>query len=291
MPKTTNPQSSRRLRLTIAFDGRPYRGWQSQRGGAIQDFIESAFSKILQSQQPRPVIVHGCGRTDSGVHALAMTAHCDVPTCQPLPNDAWQRALNAILPATIRILNVADAPPDFHARFNATGKTYRYLLSTQPILPPLDAGLAWHVPHNLNIHTMTTAISLFQGTHDFSNFAARRRDGTDKPHASNANQRTISHTSLSSSPNHLTLTFTGSGFLYRQVRLMTGAITQAGLGKLSLDTLKTALTQPHSFNWTSSQNTPNSHPRPLCAPPDGLTLVEVFYPSHSSSKFTPTHPE
>ena len=132
-----------RLRLLIAYDGRPYAGWQSQPSGlTVQDTLEQAFPKILPDL-PAPRL-SASGRTDAGVHALGQVAHFDTPAGSTLPPEAWQRALNVHLPPTIRIMSCAVVPDTFHSRFDATGKTYRYRLWTGRVLPPLEAGLACH---------------------------------------------------------------------------------------------------------------------------------------------------
>ena len=128
-----------RAKATIEYLGAAYAGWQIQpNADTVQERIESALASIAH----QPVRLHGSGRTDSGVHATGQIAHADVPD-RPTMNPAnWVAALNAELPATIRILRCEEAPPEFHARFSATGKTYEYELCTAPILPPLKAGLA-----------------------------------------------------------------------------------------------------------------------------------------------------
>ena len=129
-----------RFALTIAYDGRPFEGWQSQRGGnTVQDHLLTA----LQQIDPEIAQVHGSGRTDSGVSADGQVAHFDSSADSTLDAEAWQRALNTKLPPTIRVMECAEVPADFHARFSATAKHYRYRVSTRPVLPPLDAGLAW----------------------------------------------------------------------------------------------------------------------------------------------------
>jgi len=251
-----------RLRFTIAWDGRPFSGWQSQPGGnTVQDFLEAAVAKILKS--PAPVPVHGSGRTDTGVHAFGQVAHCDIPDTCRMDLPAWQRALNVHLPPAIRIMDVAFAPDNFHARFDAIGKTYRYRLWTGPVLPPLEAGLAWHIPHPLDFSLLETACLHCQGEHDFAAFAANRGDGKDE------GRNTIRSLWTLKVENHaplVTLTFHGSGFLYHMVRMLTGSIIRVAQGRSPLTWLTRLLTAP------GSQKTNHT------APPDGLYLMSVDYP-------------
>src|ERR1700682_2279097 len=159
---------SQRLKLIIAYDGGPFAGWQSQSNGkAVQDHLEPAFKRIGGA----PVRVHGAGRTDAGVHALAQCAHVDLANHR-VPFDRWLPALNAVLPATIRVLRCQRVSDDFHARFSAKGKVYRYRIWSAAVLPPIEYGRAWHVTGPLNFETMKCAAATFVGSHDFGAFAA-----------------------------------------------------------------------------------------------------------------------
>ncbi|NIP92972.1 MAG: tRNA pseudouridine synthase A [Akkermansiaceae bacterium] len=160
-----------RLKLTIAYDGRPFGGWQIQpHADTIQERIETALREVAGE----PLRIHGSGRTDAGVHATGQVAHFDAPDQLTMNPVNWLAALNTKLPATIRIMDCEEAAPDFHARFSTTGKCYQYELSTAPILPPRQAGLAWHLPRQLDPATLEEALAFFRGTHDFRAFAANR---------------------------------------------------------------------------------------------------------------------
>ena len=162
-----------RLRLLLAYDGRPFRGWQSQATkDAVQDHLEAAFTQIIGEK----VSVQGSGRTDAGVHALAQVAHADVPA-ERLPFTAWQGALNNFLPPEIRVLRVTRAKPNFHARFDASGKIYTYRIWNAPCLHPLEIGRVWHMPSELDLGVLRAALDLLEGRHDFAGFAANRRSG------------------------------------------------------------------------------------------------------------------
>jgi tRNA pseudouridine38-40 synthase len=250
-----------RLRLTIAYDGRSFAGWQSQPGGnTVQDHLEAAMGRILKLDEPPAV--HGSGRTDAGVHALGQVAHCDIPSESRMDTAAWRRALNVHLPPGIRVMEAAFADEAFHARFDATGKTYRYRIWNDEVLPPLEAGLAWHVPHRLDLALLEEACRLCEGTHDFAAFAANRGDGKDE------GRDTVRHLwSVRAGKEGLclTLTFHGSGFLYKMVRLLTGSVMRVAMGRAQVSWLQELLSAPKG---NKSHHT---------APADGLYLVGVDY--------------
>lgn len=251
-----------RLRFHAAYDGRPYLGWQSQPGGrTVQDTLERAFSTIFGS----PVRIHGSGRTDAGVHALDQVFHVDVPDTHRIPADKWPTAINTRLPRTIRVTRAEYVDPSFHARFSAQGKTYRYCISRAAILNPFDAGLAWHRPQAWSRELLEQAVSLFSGTHDFNAFAALRGN-EPAPLPEDYFRRTIIRADVANEGEHVFITFTGTGFLYKMVRLMVGAAHEAARGKLPLEELRRLIHAPRSGDKS-----------PFCAPPDGLTLMRVHY--------------
>jgi tRNA pseudouridine38-40 synthase len=251
-----------RFRLTLAYDGRPFAGWQSQPSGqTIQDTLERAILKILPDH---PVRVMSSGRTDAGVHALGQVVHFDTPPEKALPPEAWQRALNVHLPPSIRVMDSRAVPDAFHARFDATGKTYRYRIWTGAVLPPLEAGLAFHHPRPLDPDLLRAACAMLEGTHDFTNFAAFRgnEDGTED------NTRTIRSVVTERQGDVLTITFHGSGFLYKMVRLLTGALLRVAVGREPLTWLADLL----------HRRVPGKCAH--VAPADGLYLVKVDYPDN-----------
>lgn len=244
-----------RLKLLIAYDGRAFRGWQSQASDdAVQDHIERAFAKLCGSR----IVVHGSGRTDTGVHALGQVAHAEVPRGK-FDLRTWLLALNANLPPQVRVLRVNRAPTDFHARFSARGKIYEYRLWLGPTLHPLEIGRVWHVPTPLDITLLRVGTKLLEGTHDFAAFAANR----GKPEKDTV--RTIHSIRLSRRGSLLTLRFEGDGFLYRMVRLLTGSLVRVAQCKASTDWLRDLLAGcgAKKSNFT--------------APAEGLYLVRVIY--------------
>ena len=251
-----------RIRFTTAYDGRPYLGWQSQPGGrTVQDALERAFSALFGSA----VRIHGSGRTDAGVHALGQVFHVDAPDTHRIPADKWPTALNTRLPRTIRITHAEYVPPGFHARFSAARKTYRYCISRAPVLSPFDAGLAWHRPLAWSTGILEQAVRLFLGTHDFTAFAALRGN-EPRPIPADYFLRTITQAQVVQEGEHVFITLTGTGFLYKMVRLMAGAAHEAARGKITLDELARLINYPRPDDKS-----------PFCAPPDGLTLMQVHY--------------
>jgi len=251
---------TRRLKLTIAYDGRPYCGWQSQAGkDAVQDFLEAAFIKLCGDRVP----LHGSGRTDAGVHALAQVAHVDVP-CDRFTPAQWLAAVNAHLPQEIRVNRCQWAAPEFHARFAAKGKRYVYRIWNGPVFTPLEIGRAWHVFRPLDMERLREGADLLTGTHDFGGFAANR----GVPCLDTV--RTIRKIGIQGQPGGLvTLTFVGDGFLYKMVRLLTGSLVRVAQGKAELEWLAGFLAE-------HEPGTPR-HKTSFAAPAEGLYLARVLY--------------
>lgn len=245
----------RRLKLIIAYDGRGFAGWQSQsHRNTIQDHIERAFERI----GGKAVRVHGAGRTDAGVHALAQCAHVDV-TDGDFTAARWTEALNALMPPAIRVLRCRYISRDFHARLSAKGKLYRYRIWSSPVLPPFEYGRAWHVATPFDLDVMKRAAKHFVGTHDFASFAANR--GTREQ----STIRTIHAVRVRCDGPCVTLDLDGNGFLYKMVRLTVGSLLKCALGKLRVEDLTDRLASTHA-------GTPR-----LAAPAEGLFLVRVRY--------------
>ena len=247
-------EQSRRLRLTVAYDGAPFSGWQSQsHRNTVQDHLERAFERITGEA----VRVHGAGRTDAGVHAIAQCAHVDV--LKFLPTDRWIKALNAVLPSGIRTIRCRYVSQDFHARLSAKGKIYRYRIWAASILPPFEYRRAWHVTQPLDLNILRSAAKQFVGTHDFASFAASR--GKREP----STIRTINSVRVRKKGPCVTIEFAGDGFLYKMVRLMVGALVECALGKMRIEEITSRL---HSRRVDSAR---------FAAPAAGLCLVRVRY--------------
>ena len=254
-PQDSPPDGEVRLRFQIAYDGTAFDGWQSQsHGRTVQDALEKAFAEIVE----RRVIVHGSGRTDSGVHAIAQVAHADVPQGRLTP-DAWAGALNARLPPAARILTVRKASPGFHARFSATGKIYTYRVWNHRFLLPTERHRAWHAVMPINRTLLRSAAQLLQGTHDFAPFSAKRHPGEENT------TRTLRRIQVLSSGPLVTLRFEGNGFLYRMVRILTGSMVRVAQGKAPLQWLEELLRHPEGQRSS------------FCAEAEGLYLTRVLY--------------
>jgi tRNA pseudouridine38-40 synthase len=246
-----------RLKFIVAYDGGPFAGWQSQaNGNGIQDHLETAFERICSE----PVRVHGAGRTDAGVHAIAQCAHVDLPA-RRYGTDRWISALNGILPPAIRIMRCQFVTDSFHARFSAKGKVYRYRIWNADVLPPLENGRAWHVRNALDTGAMMTAANDFLGQHDFASFSANR----GAPVADTV--RTIRQIRLRRLGALMSIEIEGDGFLYKMVRLMVGTLVRIGLGMAASNEIRSRLEAPRKGN---------RHGR-NAAPAAGLFLVRVRY--------------
>jgi tRNA pseudouridine38-40 synthase len=246
-----------KFKLTIAYDGTAYEGWQVQKiGTGVQEKIEAALAKLFPSH-PR---LHSSSRTDAGVHALGMAAHFEVPSaeCRMTPRKLGL-AINAWLPEDVRVLSAARARPDFHARFNAKGKQYRYFVWNHPALNPLIRHTAWHVPRPLDLAAMRAAARLCLGTHDFQSFAA------NPGYARESTVRTLSRCDVRRSGRLLTVVIEGDGFLYKMCRGIVGTLVQVGLGRFPAAEVKQMLALK------------DRRVAGMTAPAHGLVLWKVFY--------------
>ena len=243
-----------RLHLEIAYHGESFNGWQSQAcGNTVQDHLEKALASLCGER----VVVHGAGRTDAGVHAEGQSAHADVPG-ERLTVREWLPALNAYLPATIRVMSLKEVATDFHARFSAQGKIYRYTVWNGHAMPPLLRDRAWHVPGELDLERLRAACALFCGEHDFAAYSAGRAK------AQGTTVRTIRAIHSECTGGKMRLTFEGGGFLYKMVRLLSAAVIRHAAGKVELPELAERL----------EKATPRFlHTAPAC----GLCLVRVTY--------------
>ena len=246
---------SRRLKLIVAYDGSQFAGWQSQsHRNTIQDHLERAFERI----GGKPVRVHGAGRTDAEVHALAQCAHVDLPDDR-LSSARWTEALNALLPPTIRVLRCRYVSNDFHARLSAKGKIYRYRIWCAPVLPPFEYRRVWHVTCPLDLDVLRMAAKCFAGNHDFAGFAANR--GRQEK----TTIRTIYSVRVRQKGPYVIIEFDGDGFLYKMVRLIVGSLVKCALGKTRIEDLSGRL---DSGARTSAR---------FAAPAEGLFLIRVRY--------------
>ena len=245
----------RTLRLTLAYDGTNYVGWQRQANGlSIQQVVEEAFAPLVGSAEPPTVVA--AGRTDAGVHALGQVASATLEV--DLPASAIHRALNVRLPAEVRVIGIVDATPGFHAQFHATGKTYRYRIATTAVLSPFDRWFVWHAPALTGIDRMREAAAALVGRHDFASFQAGGgfvRDTT----------RTLTRVELRETAGELQIEIDGDGFLRHMVRAIVGTLAEIGAGNRPVDDLTRVLAAR------------DRRAAGLTAPAAGLTLVSVRY--------------
>jgi tRNA pseudouridine38-40 synthase len=213
----------RRIRLTLAYDGTDFHGWQVQPGlTTIQGTLEAVIGEI----EGRAVHVAGSGRTDAGVHAPAQVAAFSIENPIPLPN--LRKAMNRLLPPSIRVRTAEEAAADFHPRFQAVAKTYEYRIVRAEICPPFEWRYVYHHPYPLNVDRMQTCAPVLEGEHDFTAFAA----SDDRDEEGKSKVRTIFSSRLEALPERLTYRVRGSGFLKHMVRNIIGSLLEAGRGNL-----------------------------------------------------------
>jgi len=256
------------LKLTLAYDGTRFVGWQRQADGeSIQGLLENALARF----EGVPVTVHGAGRTDAGVHALGQVASASVTFTHPAATIV--RALNAQLPEDIRVVDIADAAPDFHARFSARSTTYRYQIRAGTVGDPFTRAFVWQLPEALNVAAMTDAAAALVGRHDFAVFQSA---GTEVA----STVRTIFRSEFSTAePSErpdgferserverlLVYEVAADGFLRHMVRAIVGTLVEIGRGWRSAESMAQLIEQG-----TRAQ-------AGATAPPHGLFLVSVDY--------------
>ena len=247
---------SRRIRITLAYDGTDFHGWQIQPGLPT---IQGTLEEIVGIVEGKPVHVAGSGRTDAGVHAQAQVASFSLENPIPAPN--LQRAINRLLPPAIRILDCMEAQPEFHARFDAVAKTYRYTIRRTTLCPPFEWRYVHHYPYPLDEAAMIAAATVFQGEHDFTAFAA----ADNRYDNGKSRVRRIFYSALMRESEHLIYTVRGSGFLKHMVRNIVGALIETGRGNLSVPALQILLSTAPRRGAAST------------SPAKGLTLQSVEY--------------
>jgi tRNA pseudouridine38-40 synthase len=248
---------TQKFKLTIAYDGASWQGWQSQKSGlAVQDRIEKALARLFRSA-PR---LESSSRTDAGVHAFGLVAHFEIPRAEfRMPVRHLAIAINALLPDDIRIRSASRTKPDFHARFDAKGKQYRYYVWNHPAMNPLLRNHAWHVPRPLDLAAMRDAAQRIPGRRDFRSFTANRGVPLDDA------VRTLTRCDIKRSGSQLTFVIEGEGFLYKMCRAIVGTLIQIGEGKHHADEIDAMLLEKSRI--AAGMN----------APAHGLVLWKVYY--------------
>jgi tRNA pseudouridine38-40 synthase len=249
----------RMLKLTVAYDGAGYVGWQRQaEGTSIQGVLEEAIARV----EGHEVTVTGAGRTDAGVHAIGQVA--SVRVTSTIACDNYVRALNVSLPPDIRVRRVEDAPESFHARFDARHKTYRYRILNAAIASPFEARYAWHVTFPLDIEAMRAALNFCVGEHDFATFQGTGSTVRDTIRTIERAEIAQATTTETGDPL-LLVTVTGNGFLRHMVRNIVGTLVEVGRGRWPADEIPRLMAAKDRAEAGRT------------APPQGLFLVDVAY--------------
>jgi tRNA pseudouridine38-40 synthase len=243
-----------RYRLTVEYDGEPYRGFQAQASlPSVQGSLERAITAFCGER----AVIHAAGRTDTGVHATGQVVHFDLERDWPAPT--VMNALNAHLAEEpISVLDASEAPPNFHARFSATGRAYLYRILNRRAPPALDRGRVWHVKKDLDAEAMHAAAQQLVGRHDFTTFR-------DMACQARSPVKTLDEAAVWREGEEVRLRFASRSFLHRQVRSMAGTLAEVGVGRWSAADLKAAL---------------EAGDRQACgpvAPAAGLCLIAVQY--------------
>jgi len=246
----------RRIRITLAYDGTGYHGWQVQPGLAT---IQGALETALEQIEGRPVDVAGSGRTDAGVHALAQVAAFSI--ANPIPPANLKKALNRLLPGEIRVLALEEGAADFHPRFQALAKTYEYRIWRGEVVPPFERRYVYHFPYPMSEERFIEAAPVFAGEHDFSAFAA----SDERDALGGSKVRTVFESRAWREGDRLLYRVRGSGFLKHMVRNIVGTLLEAGKGNLTPDQIRALLRPGAELKAGPS------------APARGLFLVGVDY--------------
>ena len=245
-----------KYKITLAYDGTQYGGWQIQPNTtSVQMLVAHALCTALRA----PVVLHGSGRTDAGVHALGQTAHFEHP--ETIDEYRLLASLNGLLPPDIRILSIESVAEDFHARYSATGKIYHYHLHLDPVMSPFKRLYALHVFHPIDLSSLKKAAEHFIGTHDFTSFANESHQGS----AARDPVRTLKRLDIVEEPGGIRLEFEGDGFLYKMVRNIVGTLLDVTKGKISADEIPSIITAK------------DRRQAGMAAPAHGLFLVSVQY--------------
>ncbi|PID72429.1 MAG: tRNA pseudouridine(38-40) synthase TruA [Desulfobulbus propionicus] len=252
----------RTIRLLISFDGTNYHGWQRQHNAlTVQEVIEQQLAIICK----KPINLHGAGRTDSGVHALGMVAHFHLDL--PIALAAFDKGLNSMLPKDIRILKAVEERADFHSRFSALGKTYRYDFFTGEIQTPISRLYAAHFPGFFSLESVNTALDILTGTHDFSSFECAGSRDIYREGGRGAVRTIFKATCTPHSfyPEFWSISLTGDGFLRQMARIIAGTSIEIGQRKRDAQSMLEIL------------QAKDRKAAGLTAPAHGLFLEQIYY--------------
>ena len=250
----------RRIRLTLEYDGGGFQGWQLQPSErTVQGVLEAALHEVAKAE----VRVIAAGRTDAGVHARGQVAHVDVPSeLGPLE---LRRALNAVLPADLAVLELRDAAPDFHARHDARSKTYRYRILNRAVPSPERRAFSWHIRSRLDLDPLRKAAEILCGDHDFAAFRGAHGGAPE----GESTERSLDRLEVERQGDEVRIEAEGRSFLRYMVRNIAGTLVDVGLGRSSPEDVAAIL---------ASRDRARAAPT---APPQGLCLVRVSYPAEA----------
>ena len=248
-----------RYAFTIEFDGRPYVGWQRQHSDPS---VQAALERAIRAITGEEVTVHAAGRTDAGVHALAMRAHADI--AMALPALRMMEALNAKLrPDPVAVIGCALVPEDWHARFSCTERRYIYRIINRRAPLTFERGLIWQVKPPLDEDAMQAAADMLLGRHDFTTFRSA--------HCQSASPvKTLDRLDVERNGDAISIRAQARSFLHHQVRSMVGCLKMVGEGKWRVEDMKAAL------------DAADRHALGFNAPPDGLYFVGASYPGEQT---------
>lgn len=249
----------RNIKLILAYDGTDFHGWQIQPG---RPTIQGAVTEVVRKITQERLTIHAAGRTDAGVHAVGQVAH--FRTQSHLTAQEFQRALNALLPPAIRVVCAEEVGPDFHARWQAQAKTYRYRIFRGRVVPPFEWRYVLHYPFPLDVPAMIQAARRFEGEHDFTSFAAST--GCEEEDRDRTPVRVIFSSEVIEAAEELSYVVRGRSFLRYMVRKIVGTLIEVGKGKLAPDDI------PRLFEMRDRSKSGAT------VPPHGLCLVSVEYP-------------
>ena len=241
------------IKLTIEYDGKMYHGWQVQKNAVT---VQQKLSEAIYHLTKEHVNLIGSSRTDEGVHAYGQVAN--FVTNSNIQGERFAHAINAFLPPDIVVVKSEDVPLDFHARYNTTGKRYRYIIYNRRIKSALWKDRAYHVRNEIDIDIMKEAAKYLVGTHDFSSF---RASGS----STKTSIRTIHDISIDKKGDLITIDVSGDGFLYNMVRIIAGTLVEMGVGHIE------------PFKMEDIINAKDRKKAGKTAPPQGLYLMEVYY--------------
>lgn len=243
----------KRILLTLSYDGTAYHGWQVQPNGiTVQQVLQESLEKLLGVKPD----VTGCSRTDAGVHAKEFCCHLDC--ADNIPDDAFLRGLNSVLPKDIAVKGCKQVADDFHARYSAKGKTYIYKIYNSKIKDPFLSRYAWQIERPLDIDKMNEFCKKIVGTHDFYAFSSSGRTVKDTV-------RSVSECFVEKNGDIISLQITANGFLYNMVRIIVGTAVDVSDGRIDPDSIEEILNQR------------SREKAGITAPPMGLFLERVIF--------------